>query len=124
MSETGRAGWLFILSVLIIFIFMPPVAHSQQVVGQVKVLVDGLPADETIVNMVGLKTGDSFSDYQLDQILKRLMRTGLYASGVIYKSQEPQPVVTLDLTRNTLIKEVKIFAPASLARIIKNACLI
>jgi len=87
MSETGRAGWLFILSVLIIFIFMPPVAHSQQVVGQVKVLVDGLPADETIVNMVGLKTGDSFSDYQLDQILKRLMRTGLYASGSFIKAR-------------------------------------
>ncbi|HNT00891.1 MAG TPA: hypothetical protein PKJ80_02565, partial [Candidatus Saccharicenans sp.] len=69
MSETGRAGWLFISSVLIIFIFLPAVAHSQQVVGQVNVLVDGLPADETMVNLVGLKAGDSFSDYQLDQIL-------------------------------------------------------
>ncbi|HOL46044.1 MAG TPA: POTRA domain-containing protein, partial [Candidatus Saccharicenans sp.] len=120
MSETGRAGWLFVLSVLIISIFLPLAAPGQQVVGKVNVLIDGLPADETMVNLVGLKPGDSFSDYQLDQILKRLMRTGLYASGVIYKSEEPQPEVTFSLTRNTLIKELKISAPTGLTRIIKK----
>jgi outer membrane protein insertion porin family len=120
MSETGQGGWRFVLSVLIIITFLPLAAPGQQVVGKVNVLIDGQPADETMVNLVGLKPGDSFSDYQLDQILKRLMRTGLYASGIIYRSEEPQPEVTFSLTRNTLIKELKISAPAGLIRVIKK----
>jgi len=118
MTGTGRAGLLLIF--FISALLLPAAGYGQRPVGKVIVLVDGLPADETIVNLVGLKPGEPLSDYQLDQILKRLMRTGLYASGVIYKSQEPELVVTFNLTRNTLIKELKIEAPSGLARSIKK----
>lgn len=43
---------MVILSVLII-ITLPLAAPGQQVVGKVNVLIDGQPADETMVNLVG-----------------------------------------------------------------------
>ena len=118
MTRINRAGWLLFLFSLAFCLLAE--ANAQQLASQVNVLVDGLPADETVVNLVGLKPGDSISDYQLDQILKRLMRTGLYASADIYKSLDSQPVITINLKRNILIKGLKVSAPAGPAKLIKS----
>jgi len=118
MTRINRAGWLLFFFVLAFC--LPAVVNGQQIASQVNVLVDGLPADETVANLVGLKPGDSISDYQLDLILKRLMRTGLYASADIYKSLDSQPIITINLKRNILIKGLKIFAPAGPAKLIKS----
>ncbi len=85
-------------------------------VGSIKVLVDGQLAEQTILSLVGLKEGEPCSDYQIDQALKRLMRTGFFSKAEVHLSPPPENELTFLLTRNVLIRNIRIIAPRNIRK--------
>lgn len=115
-----KTGWLNIM--FLIFILAGPLfsAVSDQTIKKVIILVDGQPADETISSLVGIKAGDTYSEYRIDQNLKQLMRTGFFSRAEIFRTTGPAPELTLNLTRNIIIRNVRISAPRSISRRISS----
>jgi len=83
---------------------------NKSVIGQVNVLVDGQPAEESIRKLVNLKPGDPLSDFQIDLSLKQLLRTGYFSRAEVMVGESPS-WLTFNLIRNVTIKRVRISAP-------------
>lgn len=53
-------------------------AENNRLVERIKILVDGKEAEPAVAELLNLKPGQVYSDFQIDQGLKQLMRTGLF----------------------------------------------
>lgn len=92
-----------------------PAEHNRQV-EKIKILVDGKEAEPAVHNLLNLKPGQAYSDFQIDQGLKQLMRTGLFARAEVYYNPVPSGELTLALTSNTIIRNLRIYGPRSLRK--------
>lgn len=91
-------------------------SDPEAVVEKINVLVDGRSAEESVRSLINLKPGESYSDFQIDQSLKQLMRTGLFSRVEVYRSDGPHPELTYNLSSNILIRNIKVSAPRSVRK--------
>ncbi|MBC7361576.1 MAG: BamA/TamA family outer membrane protein [Candidatus Aminicenantes bacterium] len=115
-----RTGWLRLFLLVFILTSSAFSARNDLVISKITVLVDGQPGDETVNSLIGLKPGDPYSDFRLDQTLKQLMRTGFFSKAEIYRTEGPNPELTFNLTRNIFIRNIKISAPRNISRRISS----
>jgi len=112
--------WLYLILLILAlncFLFSD---GSEKTVHQILILVDGQPADESVQGLVNIQPGNKFSDYLLDRALKQLMRSGFYSNVEIYRTEGQTLDLTFKLTRNIIIRKVKISGPRSASRKIKS----
>jgi len=104
----GRAG-----AVLVLALALAPVgagtlaAQETPVVDRVVVRVDGQPGEAGLFNLIPIKPGDSFSPRFVDQAVKQIFRTGLFADVRVTKQGEERIVLFFDLVRNVFIDAVR-----------------
>lgn len=91
-------------------------AENNRLVERIKILVDGKEAEPAVAELLNLKPGQVYSDFQIDQGLKQLMRTGLFSRAEVYYSPAPAGELTFTLTRNTFIRNLRIYGPRSLRK--------
>jgi len=87
---------------------------------KITLLIDGQPAEPEMLSFTGLKPGDDFSEFKVDQALKRLLSTGLYASGEVYWKPEPQSELVFSLAKNLFIGHLDVNAPKEIKRRINS----
>ncbi|MCR4395496.1 MAG: hypothetical protein NUW07_02035, partial [Candidatus Saccharicenans sp.] len=78
-------GWLLLITLLLTAVLLHPAENSRPI-ERITILVDGQEAEPTVASLLNLKPGQSYSDYQIDQNLKQLMRTGLFSRAEVYYS--------------------------------------
>jgi outer membrane protein assembly complex protein YaeT len=103
-----NTGWLL---AIILLLLTAGAAYSQEqswVISQVTILVDGKAAEPGLRNLVNLQPGKAYSDYQVDQSLKQLMQTGFFSRAEVYFSRFPAQELTYVLTRNIVIRNIRI----------------
>jgi outer membrane protein assembly complex protein YaeT len=115
-----RVGWLIMVFVIIVLAGSVFSADRDMVISKITVLVDGQRGDETVNSLIGLKPGDPYSDFRIDQSLKQLMRTGFFSRIEVYWTESPNPELIFNLGRNIFIRNIRISAPRSISRRISS----
>jgi len=117
--RTGLAGALLGLAVLLTAALAPGLAAQEgAVVSAVIVRVDGEPGDAGLLELIPLKPGDLYSARLIDQAVKQIYRTGLFADVRVMRQGEERIDLVFDLTRNVFIDAVRFRGPkASAARL-------
>lgn len=113
MKKSFRPG-VFILMMLVALSGYP--AGNSRQVERIKILVDGKEAEPAIGNLLNLKPGQVYSDFQIDRSLKQLLRSGLFSRAEVYFNPEPPGELIFTLSRNTFIRNVRISGPRSLRK--------
>lgn len=122
MSSTGNdsrtasrrlcVGGAGVLSAFILLLATLPAGAGQApestapVIARVAVEVDGGPGEAGLLDLVSLKPGDPYSPRLVDQAVKRIFRTGLFADVRVLKSGEDRIDLVFALTRNLFINAV------------------
>ncbi|HEK85599.1 MAG TPA: hypothetical protein ENO29_04500 [Candidatus Aminicenantes bacterium] len=115
-----RAWWLFCLGLSLALCGPLFSGSPEKTINNITILVDGQPADESIKGLINIRPGDEFSDFYLDRALKQLMRSGFYSQAEIIRAKGPNLDLVFNLTRNIIIRNVKISAMRSLSRRISS----
>jgi outer membrane protein assembly complex protein YaeT len=76
------------------------------VVAKVSVEADGKPAEKGLLDLIPIKPGDPYSPRLVDQAVKQLFRTGLFADVRVLKSGEDRVDLVFALVRNLYINNV------------------
>jgi outer membrane protein assembly complex protein YaeT len=76
------------------------------VVVKVSVEADGRPAEKGLLDLIPIKPGDPYSPRLVDQAVKQLFRTGLFADVRVLKSGENRVDLVFALVRNLYINNV------------------
>jgi outer membrane protein insertion porin family len=76
------------------------------VVVKVTVEVDGTPGERGLLDLIPIKPGDPYSRRLVDQAVKQLFRTGLFADVRVLKSGENRVDLVFALVRNLYINNV------------------
>ncbi|MDI6698779.1 MAG: POTRA domain-containing protein [Candidatus Saccharicenans sp.] len=108
--------WLPALFIMMLATLSAYPAGNGRLVERITLLIDGQKADSVYDNLLTLRAGRSYSDFQIDQSLKQLMRTGLFSRAEVYFNPGPPAELTFALSRNTLIRNVRISGPRSLRK--------
>jgi len=121
------AGWGSALSVLVLLLAGPgpgPVQAQEtgvSIVDRVVVEVDGRPGEAGLLDLVPIKPGDAFSPRLVDQAVKQIFRTGLFADVRVLKSGEDRIGLVFALTRNLFINAISFRGTkASAARLLDS----
>ncbi len=81
-------------------------AQEAAVVGRVVVRVDGQPGEAGLLDRIPLRPGDGFSPRRVDQAVKQIFRTGLFADVRVTRQGEAQIDLFFDLVRKVFINAV------------------
>jgi outer membrane protein assembly complex protein YaeT len=76
------------------------------VVAKVSVEADGMPAEKGLLDLIPIKPGDPYSPRLVDQAVKQLFRTGLFADVRVLKSGEDRVELVFALVRKLFINSV------------------
>jgi len=88
------------------------------VVVRVAVEVDGRPAEAGLLDLIPFKPGEPYFPRLVDQAIKQIFRTGLFADVRVRKSGEEQVELVFALVKNLFIEGVAFRGPkASAARL-------
>ncbi len=82
-------------------------AQETVVVGRIVVRVDGQPGEAGLLDLVPIQPGDSFSPRLVDQAVKQIFRTGLFADVRVTKQGEQRIDLFFDLVRKVFINAVR-----------------
>jgi len=83
------------------------------VVAKVAVEVDGKPAEKGLFDLIPILPGDPYSPRLVDQAVKQIFRTGLFADVRVLKSGEDRVELVFALVRNLSINNVFFRGPVS-----------
>jgi len=86
-------------------------AQAVAVVERVIVRVDGQPAGAGLLDLIPIRPGDAFSPRLVDQAVKQIFRTGLFADVRVTKQGEDRIELAFDLVRNVFIDAVRFKGP-------------
>ena len=81
-------------------------AAGAAVVVKVAVEADGKPAEKGFLDLIPIKPGDPYSPRLVDQAVKQIFRTGLFADVRVLKSGEDRVELVFALVRNLFINNV------------------
>jgi len=106
--RAGRAGAVLALAFASVLAGAGALAAEQAaVVGRVVVRVDGQPAEAGLFDLIPIKPGDGFSPRLVDQAVKQIFRTGLFADIRVTKQGEERIDLFFDLVRQVFIDAVR-----------------
>ncbi len=86
-------------------------AQEAPVVARVVVRVDGQPGEAGLLDLIPIKPGDGFSARLVDQAVKQIFRTGLFADVRVTKEGEQRIDLFFDLVRKVYIDAVRFRGP-------------
>ncbi len=96
-------------------------AQAATTVGLITVWVDGQPGDPGLLDLIPFRSGDAFSPRLVDQAVKQIFKTGLFADVRVTKTGEQPVDLTFDLTRKVFLNAVRFRGPrASATRLIQG----
>jgi outer membrane protein assembly complex protein YaeT len=76
------------------------------VVAKVEVRVDGRPAEAGLLGLIPLRPGDPYTPRLVDQAVKQIFRTGLFADVQVLKSGEDRVELVFVMKRNLFVNAV------------------
>jgi len=80
-------------------------------VGRIVVRIDGRPAEPGFLDLIPLRTGDPYLPRLVDQGVKQIYKTGLFADVKVTKEGERPVDLTFDLVRKVFINTVRFRGP-------------
>jgi len=86
-------------------------AQAAATVERIVVRVDGQPGDPGLLDLIPIRPGDAFSPRLVDQAVKQMFRTGLFADVRVTKQGEDRIELAFDLVRNVFIDAVRFQGP-------------
>jgi outer membrane protein insertion porin family len=109
-SRPRRAG--IVLAFAAVLACRGPWAFAAQdaaaaVVDSIVVEVDGRPGEPGLLDLIPFKPGDPFSPRLVDQAVKQIFRTGLFADVRVTRGGEERVELTFSLLRNVFINSVR-----------------
>lgn len=112
--ERGRgrrpgAGAVLALGAILVLAVVPAVRAQDAgaaVVVKVAVEADGKPAEKGLLDLIPILPGDPYSPRLVDQAVKQIFRTGLFADVRVLKSGEDRVELVFALVRNLFINNV------------------
>ena len=112
--ESGRgrrpgAGAVVAFAAILVLAVVPAVRAQDAgagVVVKVAVEADGKPAEKGLLDLIPIKPGDPYSPQLVDQAVKQIFRTGLFADVRVLKSGEDRVELVFALVRNLFINNV------------------
>jgi len=91
------------------------------VIGRVVVRVDGQPGEAGLLGLIPIQPGDRFSARAVDQAVKQIFSTGLFADIRVTRQGEDRIDLIFDLVRNVFIAAVRFRGPkVSASRLQEN----
>lgn len=115
-----RRFWLSVSIMLLLATGYVYPAENNRLVEKVVILIDGKEAEPGVYSLLNLQPGQTYSDFQIDQNLKQLMRSGFFSRAEVYFSPSPVGELTFVLTRNILIRNIRIAGPRTLRKRIND----
>ena len=112
-ERAGRArrakAALALAAALTVAVAVPAAAQDAgaPVVASVAVRVDGRPGDPGLLDLVPVRPGDAFSPRLVDQAVKQIFRTGLFADVRVLGGAGERVDLVFDLTRNVFIDSIR-----------------
>jgi outer membrane protein insertion porin family len=103
------AGAVLALAAVLVFAGVRTVRAQDvgaAVVAKVAVEADGKPAEKGLLDLIPIKPGDPYSPRLVDQAVKQIFRTGLFADVRVLKSGEDRVELVFALVRNLFINNV------------------
>lgn len=103
-----RACWA--LAALLLFAASGPAARAAQdgaVVERVVVRVDGRPGEAGLLGLIPIRPGDVFSARLVDQAVKQVFKTGLFADIQVSRTGEERIELVFDLVRKIFLDDVR-----------------
>ena len=122
-GRRGRgAAWAVLALAACALLAGPGPVRAQDAAGptvvRVAVDVDGLPGEAGLLDLIPIRPGDAYSPRLVDQAVKQIFRTGLFADVRVLKSGEERVELVFALARNVFIDAVVFRGPkASAARL-------
>ncbi len=104
----ARAGWA--LAALLLVAAGTTARAAQDAAGVVErvvVRVDGRPGEAGLLGLIPIRPGDAFSARLVDQAVKQVFKTGLFADIQVSRTGEGRIELVFDLVRKILIDEVR-----------------
>ena len=96
-------------------------AQDAGVVERIVVRVDGQPGEAGLLDLIPVKPGDAFSPRLVDQAVKQIFRTGLFADVKVTRQGEERIELVFDLVRNVIVDAVRFRGPkASATRLLEG----
>jgi outer membrane protein insertion porin family len=110
--SAGRAGAILLLAaVLISAAARAAAAQEAAVVDRIVVRVDGQPGDPRLLDLIPIRPGDAYSPRLVDQAVKQMFRTGLFADVRVTREGDGRAVLLFALERNVVIDAVRFKVP-------------
>ena len=81
-------------------------AQDAAVVDRIVVRVDGRPGEAGLLDLIPLRPGDAFSPRLVDQAVKQIFSTGLFADVRVTREGEGRIALVFDLVRKVFIDDV------------------
>jgi outer membrane protein insertion porin family len=81
-------------------------AQDAAVVDRIAVRVDGRPGEAGLLDLIPLRPGDAFSPRLVDQAVKQIFSTGLFADVRVTREGEGRIALVFDLVRKVFIDDV------------------
>jgi outer membrane protein insertion porin family len=88
-------------------------------VSEISVEIDGRPAPAAYLDLIPIKVGEAYSPRVVDQVVKQIFQTGLFADVRVERSGGEKAALLFVLVRNLFIRKVNFLGPdvpASLLR--------
>jgi len=126
--RSRRAGALPALAVLLVLsaaALLPaqdaPAQAAGAIVDLIVIRVDGRPGDPGLLDLVPIRPGDAFSARLVDQAVKQMFRTGLFADVQVTRQGTDRIELDFDLVRNVYIDAIRFRGPkASRTRLLEG----
>jgi outer membrane protein insertion porin family len=106
--RTGRAAAVLAFAVILAGSGARALAAQEApVVDRIVVRVDGRPGEAGLLDLIPVRPGDAFSPKLVDQAVKQIFRTGLFADVKVTKQGEERLELDFDLVRKVFINAVR-----------------
>jgi outer membrane protein insertion porin family len=110
-GAAGRSGALLLLAAVLIAAVRPAAAQEASIVDRIIVRVDGQAGDPRLLDLIPIEPGDAYSPRLVDQAVKQMFRTGLFADVRVTREGDVRTVLLFDLERNVFIDAVRFKVP-------------
>lgn len=114
----GAAGGFLVLAFVLVGLAAAVPAAAQETptpaaptVGRIVVRVDGQPGDPGLLDLIPFRTGDPYRPRLVDQAVKQIFKTGLFADVRVTKTGEAPVDLTFELVRKIFINAVLFRGP-------------
>ena len=102
-----RTGRLLALAVVLAWAgALANAAQEPAIVDSIVVRVDGRPGEAGLLDLIPLRPGDAFSPRLVDQAVKQIFSTGLFADVRVTREGEGRITLFFDLVRKVFIDDV------------------